>query len=82
MSEIKWEDQVQVQILEPTGIEDYQVVEESVIKWGGIDLAERSTLFSGRTASVWRFRLRKTGICGWSRVDVRFASRRAVERPA
>jgi hypothetical protein len=27
MSEIKWDDQVQVQILEPTGIENYQVVE-------------------------------------------------------
>jgi hypothetical protein len=26
----------------------------------------RSTLFSGRTASSWRFRSRKTGICGWS----------------
>jgi hypothetical protein len=40
MSEIKWDDQVQVQILEPTGIENYQVVEESVIKWDEIDLAE------------------------------------------
>jgi hypothetical protein len=39
MSEIKWDDQVQVQILEPTGIENYQVVEESVIKWDGINLA-------------------------------------------
>jgi hypothetical protein len=29
-----------VQILEPIGIENYQVVEESVIKWDGIDLAE------------------------------------------
>ena len=26
----------------------------------------RSTLFSGRTASPWRFRSRKTGICRWS----------------
>jgi hypothetical protein len=40
MSEIKWDDQVQVQILEPTGIENYQVVEENVIKWDGIDFAE------------------------------------------
>jgi hypothetical protein len=40
MNEIKWDDQVQVQILEPTGIENYQVVEESVIKWDEIDLAE------------------------------------------
>jgi hypothetical protein len=28
-------------------------------------LCFRSTLFSGRTASSWRFRPRKTGICGW-----------------
>ena len=40
MSEIKWNEQVQVQILEPTGIENYQVVEENVIKWDGIDFAE------------------------------------------
>jgi hypothetical protein len=40
MSEIKWDDQVQVQILEPTGIENYQVIEETVIKWDGIDFAE------------------------------------------
>jgi hypothetical protein len=40
MSEIKWDDQVQVQMLEPTGIENYQVVEENVIKWDGIDFAE------------------------------------------
>jgi hypothetical protein len=40
MSEIKWDDQVQVQILEPTGIENYQVAEENVIKWDGIDFAE------------------------------------------
>ncbi len=40
MDEIKWDDQVQVQIVEPTGIENYQVVEESVIKWDGIDFAE------------------------------------------
>src|SRR5437016_3639150 len=25
----------------------------------------RSTLFSGRTGSSWRFRSRKTGNCGW-----------------
>jgi len=40
MSEIKWDDQVQVQILEPIGVENYRVVEESVIKWDGIDFAE------------------------------------------
>ena len=40
MSEIKWDDQVQVQILEPIGIENYQVVKESVVKWDGIDFAE------------------------------------------
>jgi len=40
MSEIKWNEQVQVQILEPTGIENYQVVEENVIKWDGINFAE------------------------------------------
>ena len=40
MSEIKWDDQVQVQMLEPTGIENYQVIEETVIKWDGIDFAE------------------------------------------
>jgi hypothetical protein len=40
MSEIKWDDQVQVQIFEPTGIENHQVVEESVIKWERIDFAE------------------------------------------
>jgi hypothetical protein len=39
MSEIKW-DESSMQILEPTGIENYQVVEESVIKWDEIDLAE------------------------------------------
>jgi hypothetical protein len=38
MSEIKWDDQVQVQILEPIGIENYQVVEERVFKWDEIDL--------------------------------------------
>src|ERR1700756_2524396 len=27
---------------------------------------EHGPLFSGRTASSWRFRPRKTGICGWS----------------
>jgi hypothetical protein len=45
-----------------------------VINWlkhptGGPDSAQKSRpidLFSGRTASCWRFRPRKTGICGWS----------------
>jgi hypothetical protein len=40
MGEIKWDDQVQVQILEPIGIENYQVVKESVVKWDGINFAE------------------------------------------
>jgi hypothetical protein len=43
MGEIKWDDQVQVQILEPIGIENYQVVKESVVKWDGIDFAEAVT---------------------------------------
>jgi hypothetical protein len=34
--------------------------------WTPLQNRVRSTLFSGRTASSWRFRSRKTGICGWS----------------
>jgi hypothetical protein len=34
MSEIKWDDQVQVQILEPIGIENYQVVKAKRRKMG------------------------------------------------
>ena len=56
MSEIKWDDQVRVQILEPTGIENYQVVEENVIKWDGINFAEAvkkcMTLSPGERARV------------------------------
>jgi len=40
MSEINWDERVQVQIFEPVGIENYQVVEENVTKWDGIGLAE------------------------------------------
>ena len=40
MSEINWDEQVQVYIFEPVGIKNYRVVEESVIKWDGIDFAE------------------------------------------
>jgi hypothetical protein len=40
MSEINWNERVQVQIFEPVGIENYQVVEENVAKWDGIGLAE------------------------------------------
>jgi hypothetical protein len=40
MVEINWDERVQVRIFEPVGIENYQVVEESVIKWDGIGLAE------------------------------------------
>jgi hypothetical protein len=40
MSQIMWDDQVKVQIFEPTGIKNHQVVEENVIKWEGIDFAE------------------------------------------
>ena len=36
---INWDEQVQVRIFEPVGIKNYQVVEESVIKWDGINLA-------------------------------------------
>jgi hypothetical protein len=38
MNGINWEEQVQVRIFE-LGIKNYQVVEESVIKWDGISLA-------------------------------------------
>jgi hypothetical protein len=37
---INWDERVQVQIIEPAGIKNYQVVEESVIRWDGIGLAE------------------------------------------
>ena len=40
MSEIKWDEQVVVYIFEPVGIKNYRVVEESVIRWDGIGLAE------------------------------------------
>ncbi len=39
MNGINWDEQVQVRIFEPVGIKNYQVVEESVIKWDGINLA-------------------------------------------
>jgi hypothetical protein len=39
MNDINWDEQVQVRIFEPVGIKNYQVVEESVIKWDGISLA-------------------------------------------
>jgi hypothetical protein len=40
MNEINWDEQVQVYIFEPVGIENCRVVEESVIRWDGIGLAE------------------------------------------
>jgi hypothetical protein len=40
MSEINWDEQVQVYIFEPVGIKNYRVVEESVIRWDRIGLAE------------------------------------------
>lgn len=40
MSEINWDEPVRVQIFEPAGIKNYQVVEENVTKWDGIGLAE------------------------------------------
>ncbi len=40
MSEINWDEQVQVYIFEPVGIKNYRVVEESVIRWDAIGLAE------------------------------------------
>lgn len=40
MSEIHWDERVQVQIFEPVGIKNYQVVEANVTKWDAIGLAE------------------------------------------
>jgi hypothetical protein len=68
MSEIKWDDQVQVQMLEPTGIENYQVVEEDVIKWDGIDFAEAHDVVASGTSESKHFgterRLRQEGCRG------------------
>jgi hypothetical protein len=40
MSEINWDEPAQVQIFESIGLKDYQVVEETVIRWDEISLAE------------------------------------------
>jgi hypothetical protein len=39
MSDINWDERVRVQLFEPIGIKNYQIVEESVVKWDGITLA-------------------------------------------